>query len=163
VNAVNFLLYAGIVVICCVVLFVILRRMIDKRINPKAILGEIRKEVDGIITELNRTTDRNITIIEEKIRQIEEILEKTDKRIGILRRENEKLGMGKTYNDILSGAKPVVSEPPADKPEEKVRDKVIRYHREGFSPQVIASHIDMPVGEIELIISLERGNKSDED
>ncbi len=162
-NVIDFLLYAGFVVICCSVLYVVLRRMIESKVNPKSILSEIRKEVDGIIAELNKTTDRNITIIEEKIKQLEDILDKSDKRINVLKRENEKLGMGKTYNDILSGVRATNKVSQAAAREENTRDKIIRFYREGFSPEAIANHINVPVGEIELIISIERESEGTPD
>jgi hypothetical protein len=162
VNIESFFLCAGFSILCSFVVLFIIRRTIDKKVNPKEILREIKKEVDGIITELNKTTDRNITLIEEKINQLQETLDKTDKRLSLLGRENEKLGMGKTYSDILANARLKNAATSSAKPEENVRDKILKLYREGFSPQVIASHINMPVGEIELIISLEKGNSKSE-
>jgi hypothetical protein len=136
--------------------------MIERKVNPKSVLAGIRNEVNGIIAELNKTTDRNITIIEEKVKQLETVLDKADKRLGLLKRENEKLGMGKTYNDILSTVRVSNKTVREAEPEENTREKIIRFYKEGISPQVIASHINVPVGEIELIISLERESNSGE-
>jgi uncharacterized protein YoxC len=155
----DFLLVAGFIALSVLILAIVMVRTIRKRVDPKSILAEIRNEVDGLIAELNGTTDRNITIIEERLRQLEEIVEKVDKRIGILRRENEKLGMGKTYNDIVrtvhTDSKPQVD---TNKPEENVRKRIVRLSREGFSPQMISNSTGLTVGEVELIISLRAEN-----
>jgi hypothetical protein len=137
-----------------VVLYFILKRKIEKSVNPKALIDEIRVEVDRILLELNNTTDRNISLIEDRIHAISELLERADKKIMILNRESEKYSMSKNYNTILQKTKKN-PEPEKKSGEEKdMKQKVLKLYREGFSPAVIANHTNLPVGEVELIISL---------
>ena len=77
----------------CVVLFVMykfLAMRLDRRITTTEVLDEMKREVGTIITELNETTDRNIELFETRIAQLKETIEQADRRLGLLKRENEK-------------------------------------------------------------------------
>jgi fructose-specific phosphotransferase system component IIB len=150
----NLVLTIGLVAACSIILFLILRNMIIKKVNPQALLRDIGREVTSIITELNGTTDRNISLIEDKIKQLDELLLRADKKLSLLRRENEKLNIGKTYNDIIKRPQPVTETVVYEETDTNIKEKVQRLRKEGFSTQAIANRINMPVGEIELILSL---------
>lgn len=77
----------------CVVLFVMYKFLavrLDRRITTAKVLDEMKREVGTIITELNETTDRNIELFETRIAQLKETIEQADRRLGLLKRENEK-------------------------------------------------------------------------
>ncbi len=84
------------------VLLVWLRRKVDRELDAERAIERVRREVADLITELNGTTERNITLIEDRVKRISDLLQKTDKRIAMLQRESEKhdIGLG-VYTDLM--------------------------------------------------------------
>ena len=146
----RFILYGALAIAGYFIAYLILRAKLKQSVDPKAILESIREEVDRIIVELNSTTDRNITLLEDKVQSLTALLEQADKKIGILRREIEKHELGaKVYSDLAGGRKQI------EKPEEQDRHaQVLSLHRQGFSASVIAKRLGITLAEIELIITL---------
>jgi Na+/phosphate symporter len=126
---------------------------LSKSLDPRAVLESIREEVDRIIVELNSTTDRNITLLEDKVQSLTTLIEQADKKIGILRREIEKHELAdKVYSDL--------AEKRVKKPEEQdIHTRVVRLHRQGISASVIAKRLGITLAEIELIITLANKNR----
>jgi hypothetical protein len=132
------------------ILSVILRNRIDRARSPEAGLEELRQEIGRIIVELNQVTDRNVRLLEDKAAALNELLATADKKMSLLRREIERHEVGSRLYDRLAGARP-----PEAVPEERdTRTDVLRLHRAGLSARIIASRVEMPLGEVELIISL---------
>jgi hypothetical protein len=143
-------------------IYVILRERFRRSLLAASQTREMRDEVDRLIVELNQTTDRNIVLIEDRIASLNELLGKADKKIGLLRRETERHEMGVRVYDSLGGV--------GAKPSEGVEDRtqplqgaqgaspeaVMKLARAGFSPSLISTRLGIPLGEVELIISLER-------
>jgi hypothetical protein len=95
-------------------MYLALSRRVDRSVRPDVVLGKIRSEVERMILELNQTTDRNIVLLEDKIRALEELLGKADRRIGVLKRELEKHDMSSmVYTNILKRSHPLPGEPQA--------------------------------------------------
>ncbi len=81
--------------------FVYLHTKLQRKFHPDAVLGEIKREVNSIIVELNQTTDRNIGLIEERIASLNAFSEKVDKRLAVLRREWEQYDTGtRVYTEL---------------------------------------------------------------
>jgi hypothetical protein len=141
------------------VIFALLGRRLDRRASPDS---RIREEVNRLMVELNQTTDRNIALIEDRVAGLTDLLSRADKKIGLLRRENEKHDMGaRVYGRI---AQPGIPDPPAgakdsDEPAD-IREKVLALYRAGFSASLIATRVGAPRGEVELILSLESRKES---
>jgi hypothetical protein len=134
-----------------VVLYLILKKKIERRTDPSAALSEIRDEVDRIIVELNQTTDRNITLIEDKLAALGEKLAVADRKIALLQKESEKNELSsQVYSNILQKRAETRPEPQA----EDAHEQVLRMHLSGVSPAAIAKRLGRPLAEIELIISL---------
>jgi hypothetical protein len=97
-----------------------------------------------------------------------EIMEKADKRIGVLQREVEKQDMGRSvYQQLLDKKRQSAAGAPAQsenresrdndgttEPKKSVRDQVGELHDKGIAPDLIAKRVGTTVGEVELIISL---------
>ncbi len=60
------------------------------RFSPSHILREIRIEVDKLVTEISRETDRDIALIEGRIRGLKALIEEADKRILLADRESRR-------------------------------------------------------------------------
>jgi hypothetical protein len=132
------------------VLYLVLKKKIEARTDSSAILRELRDEIDRIIVELNQTTERNISLIEDRLASLSDHLAQADKRIALLRRESDKHDAStQVYTGILQKR---AEEPPAQT--EDPHEQVIRLHHSGLSPAAIARQTGKPLAEIELVISL---------
>lgn len=165
------------------VIYLLLVRRIDRRLEPGRVVDAIRSEIDGIIVELNQTTDRNIGLIEDRVTRLNALLEQADRRLAVLKREIEsRSSSSERYNDIVKRA-PRPESPAAEAPgtgtpagtapgggaagagsvqggERPVgsraerRREIIELHRKGIAANIIANRMGSTVGEVELIISL---------
>ncbi len=146
----RYILYGALAIAGYFIVYLILKAKVNKSVDPKAILESIREEVDRIIVELNSTTDRNITLLEDKVQSLTSLLEQADKKIGILKREIEKHELsGKVYSELARSGQRV------QQPEEQDRrTQVLNLHRQGISASAIAKRLGITLAEIELILSL---------
>jgi hypothetical protein len=132
-------------------MYVYFKSRIDKRLSSESLHEEMRKEVSSIIQELNRTTDRNISLIENRISLLKGILDTADKKILLLRRETGKSELSaRMYEKIVQ--KPET--PPSI-------EEVMSLYRQGISSDIIANKLGKPLGEVEVLIALgdHRGKK----
>ncbi|MFO8064290.1 MAG: hypothetical protein ACQETQ_04350 [Spirochaetota bacterium] len=84
------------------VIYLLLIRRIDRKLEPGRIVEQVRSEIEGIIVELNQTTDRNIGLIEDRVNRLNSVLEQADKRLSVLKREVQSHTAGtERYNDII--------------------------------------------------------------
>jgi DNA-binding NarL/FixJ family response regulator len=140
--------------------YLVLKRRLARALSAAAILGEVRDEVNRILVELNQTTNRNITLIEDRIRSLNELLGKADKRIALMQREAEKQELAARLYSELGSRRPAPPEqhPAAPPPEGREgadrNEEVVRLARSGLSPALIARQLGITLGEVELIISL---------
>ena len=147
-------LYIAVSILGYFIIYIVLKKKIEKYIDPSSLLDQIREEVNRIIVELNQTTDRNIALIEDRISRLMELLAKADKKISLLQREGEKHEVSrKIYNNITRSKAEKQYEPEPDERRDR-QDEVLRLHQVGFSAPIIAKRVGTPLGEVELIISL---------
>jgi hypothetical protein len=132
------------------ILYLVLKKKIEARTDSSVVLGQIRDEVDRIILELNQTTERNISLIEDKLAALSDLLGQADKRIALLRRESEKnAASSQVYTNILQHRAGEEPESPEDP-----HGEVLRLLNSGVSPAAIAKRLGKPLAEVDLIISL---------
>ncbi|TVQ39949.1 MAG: hypothetical protein EA384_05100 [Spirochaetaceae bacterium] len=145
------------------VAFLLVRR-IERRIEPTAVLDQIRQEVDELIVEFNQTTERNIGLLEERIVRLNRLVETADRRVSVLRRELDAHETGtRVYSDIVQQAATQRREQ-QEQPEEQSSDtgaedrrlQIIDLHEKGIAPNIIAARVGTTVGEVELIVSLRK-------
>lgn len=118
-----------------------------------------------MIVELNQVTDRSVALLEDKAAGLGGLLAEADRKMSLLKREIERHEVGARVYDRLAARRgaataaataPVdgrqAAKPPQEKPD--LGAEVLRLHRAGFAPQIIASRVGAPLGEVELIISL---------
>ncbi|RKX74427.1 MAG: hypothetical protein DRP87_16890 [Spirochaetes bacterium] len=136
------------------IIFLFFKNKIDKNLHSSEMLNKIREEINQIIIELNQTTNRNIALVEERLRKLTETIQKADKCITLLNRERDKYETaGDIYRNIK--VKKTVPERKIDEEGKKsLNDEVMNLYRKGISAQVIATKLNKTMGEIELIISL---------
>ena len=169
----------------CLAVYLILSARLKRAASPDAEIRRIREEVDRLVIELNQTTDRNLSLIEDKLLELTDALAKADRKIGLVRRESEKHEVGNRVYARIIESKPPSAAParaiPApdravaaaaravpgemrggaptgragDSPRD-LHDEVLALHRAGVSAPLISSKVGAPLGEVELMISLEK-------
>ena len=154
----------GLSLVAVAVAAILLTRRIDARMRQDVALDEIKREVGGIITELNQTTERNIALIEDRIGKLEELTDRAERRIGSLQGLSDRdRSSQRTYSYLKPGPgvlndTEAPTQETADKGENKrvtFRDQVRDLHRYGLPPEEIASRLGTTVGEVDLVISLD--------
>lgn len=155
-------------IICSIYSFVIyqfISRKINKKIDNKTFLNDVRDEINSLITQINETSDRNVLLIENRLERLSSMLSASDKKLSSLRQA--------AIESVVEDRTPVQVEIEESKPEVLIdpegkdtmaddsslsrRERILLLHRQGISPTVIASQTKATVGEVELVISLSRG------
>jgi len=166
----NALFYTALIllVINLVVLFAAFIRLKD-RFSSARILGDIRSEIDRLIMDLGRETDRDVAILEDRIRGLRELMDEADRRILLADREESKR---KTLPEIpapevtpeqtpeqtepvIIYTKPRISRRESQiEPEIPVRERAIQMARKDISPEIIAKTLGISQGEVDLILTM---------
>ena len=166
----NALFYTALVllIINLVVLFAAFIRLKD-RFSSARILGDIRSEIDRLILDLGRETDRDVAILEDRIRGLRELMDEADRRILLADREESKR---KTLPEIpapevtpeqtpeqtepvIIYTKPRISRRESQiEPEIPVRERAIQMARKDISPEIIAKTLGISQGEVDLILTM---------
>lgn len=156
-------------------MYLALRHQLQKNYSSEHFLETLQKEVNGIMTDLNRTAEMNVQIMNNEAEKLKALQERVEKRIGemqqifsMLDREDSR------YQDILTRKKAVTPQtvvtppdpPPAPPPPPKEkedtvasttsadpRERILGLYSQGRSIQEIADLTQFPVGEVELIIN----------
>ncbi len=144
-----------------VILFIYLK--LTKQIrNTKSydyMIEQIRRDVDELVVEINQTTDRNISLVEDRINTIKKLLMQVDSRITLLDRETQKpKKVIPRYTNLQKIILPDVTKIRNDQKVSK-KEQVIELSRKGFTSGIIASKVGVSIGEVELIISLTSGKE----
>jgi len=65
------------------------KSQLRKALELDSLLLNVRKEVGILTTELNQTTDRNISLVEDRMEALRSLLDEADRRMGVIRKEVE--------------------------------------------------------------------------
>jgi HAMP domain-containing protein len=144
----------GVNFLILLIMYFVFKRKIEKALTNEEILRSVREEVDQMIVELNRTTNRNIGLIEESINRLSDVLRRADKSMMLLGRQQEQQ---KKSEEVYSSLKPKHLKIDNEKPkkeEKTIPEQVMELYNKGFSPTIISNKLDISVGEIETIISI---------
>jgi hypothetical protein len=96
----------------CFFMFFYLKWYIKNRTSASGLLPEYRNEVNKLIVDINAVTDRNLSIIEGKIKELKDILEEADNRIAVYARELEKSKKGEElYTQLGRGIRAALNTP----------------------------------------------------
>jgi len=83
----QFLVLAAIDVAGLFAMWFILRSRVRRYLELENLLSGVRDEARALITELNETADRNVSLVEDRMRNLRELLDEADRRMGLVRRE----------------------------------------------------------------------------
>ena len=100
-------------VICfafCLIIFFYLKWYIKKRTSPSGLLDDYRTEIGRLIAEIDKATDRDSQLVEDRIKQLKSVIEETDKRISLYVKELEKSRSGEVlYTSLGKGIRAALS------------------------------------------------------
>ena len=95
----SLLLAVNLVVLGLIFLYV--RGKVRKALEMEGLMDNLRKEVGELVRDLNQTTDRNITLLEDSLRALKQATEEADRRVTVLRREAERRSTESAVYDRL--------------------------------------------------------------
>jgi hypothetical protein len=137
----------------CVVFFFYFRRYIDRKTSVERLLADYRTEVYRLIAEIDAVTDRNLRLVEDSVKTLKQLLDDTDKRIGVYTRELERsrkaeamyTNLGRGIRVALDSERPPVQETASSKkPPETPSVQETPASKETSSPQKTTSEKETP-------------------
>jgi len=169
---------ASLILLCInIILMILFYRKTSHNFSQNAYRDRIREEVNRLIIDIEHESDHAVTILEDKIQQIEKLLSDTDKHIALVEQEHEKWNAQKEFLERYRNPNQKEAEVSADTKKNTVmiykkpigmpeaaahaspllnpREQVIELARQGFSIDFIAEKVDLPLGEIALILSID--------
>jgi len=108
----------------CLFFFFFFKWYIKRRTSNKDILADIETETYRLIAEINSVTDRNVQLVEDRIKSLKAVLEDADKRLAVYVQELERSRTGEAlYTSLGRGIRAALktegeaaAEQPADAP-----------------------------------------------
>jgi hypothetical protein len=101
--------------------FVFFLLYLRRRTGQKRILAEFKEEVDLIVEGIDEAADRNLMMVEERMKSLRALVDDADRRIGILNREAERRRtQERLYTELgkkPQAADPLLAPPAAERPE----------------------------------------------
>jgi len=84
-----------------IALWIFLFMHFKKMFSSEALLKDIRREVEKLVIEIDRTADQDITIIEARIKALRKLIDEADTKIMLSKNaEKSRLREQKVFNDI---------------------------------------------------------------
>ncbi|VDA99365.1 hypothetical protein S1OALGB6SA_433 [Olavius algarvensis spirochete endosymbiont] len=159
------------------------RRKLERDMKTKGTFKKLRDEINNMLTDINGATERNIVLIENKIRTMSSLIDRANKLENVLRKEKQeissnvytKLGRSRPLNLVLENKNNELDEhedntEQSGNPKLKTlrapnygsagfqslstQEKVLILFRKGESVEQIASILGISRGETELTISI---------
>ncbi|MCL2478641.1 MAG: Atg14 domain-containing protein, partial [Treponema sp.] len=127
----------------CCFSFLYFRSYINKRTSYEGTIKKIREEVNRLLHDIDEITDRNISLVEDREKQLKELLEETGKRLAVLNREFDRRDnaektyrqMGKNSVQIIETVQPEIK-PPDPEPVLSLEEQIRELVRSGFPAPV---------------------------
>jgi hypothetical protein len=82
----QFLLLAAIEVAGLFAIWFLLRARVRRYLELENLLSGVREEARALVMELNETADRNVSLVEDRIVALHDLLDELDRRIGVERK-----------------------------------------------------------------------------
>ncbi len=136
-DALPYLLAAQALIAAVTILWV--RRYLKRLADEDGAVAAARRDVAALIAELDATTDRNLTIVEDKLGELKAALAETDKRLALLSRERPAQAGGMTARAATGPA----DEPSGYAPQPR-RAAPVAYDRRGLPSDEFAFSAAVP-------------------
>ncbi|MGL4986484.1 MAG: hypothetical protein ACRC5H_05010 [Treponemataceae bacterium] len=115
-----------------------------KKYSPEKVLEQIRIEVEKLIISINNETDRDVTLIESRIKGLKKLIQEADKRMHV---SNNELKKRQTEQNILEA----LNNTPVPQKKTAVQQKLSFYETDYAEKQIyekdISESIDIAVQE----------------
>jgi DNA-directed RNA polymerase subunit N (RpoN/RPB10) len=164
--------------------FFYFRSYLKRRTSQERILSELQEEVNFILKSINEITDRDITLIEGREKELKSLLEEIEKRLKTYIREmdqarnaeevyqelgknrykiNRQLVLQDAESEKASGKEkapeaafllPDFELKTAPEPSSSIKEQIHSLLRSGFSETVIASRLGISIAEVEFAAAL---------
>jgi hypothetical protein len=106
----QFFLLAAIEIAGLFAIWFLIRAKVRRYLELDSLLAGVRVEARALVLELNETADRNVSLVEDRMVALRELLGEVDRRIGVERRE---LDLRETEREVyakLNKRRPIVPE-----------------------------------------------------
>jgi DNA-binding NarL/FixJ family response regulator len=127
------------------------------RTKQSRILDSLQNDINEMMQQINEITDRDITLVEDRVNALKTLLNDADKQITALR-EKAYRAIG-VASSLATSLRPL-EEIPRPEPEPKevshtlsTREQVAQLYADGFDPARIAAKLGLSVAEVETIVA----------
>lgn len=96
---VSFLALLAVDVLGLAAIWFFLKSRLNRALGLESLLESVRKEVRALDIELNETADRNVSLLEDRMKSLRELLDEADRRMGVVKRE---LGRREAEREVYS-------------------------------------------------------------
>ena len=172
------LLFSALALIISFISLLYFKSYLKRRTGQERILSEFAEEVNNILKSINEATDKDISLIEEREKNLKILLEEVDKRLKLYIREMDRRSAAEKAHAALSAENKTAADayaaigknrykktPPESeytiepKPEDasppQSRGEQIRsLLRSGFTEAAIASHLGVGIAEVEFVADM---------
>jgi hypothetical protein len=107
----QFFLLAAMEIAGLFAIWFLLRAKVRRYLELENLLEGVRDESRALVLELNETADRNVSLVEDRMVALRELLAEVDRRIGVERREHSTRENEREVYARLSKRRPIVPEP----------------------------------------------------
>jgi len=104
-------------IVFCLFFFFYVKWYIKRKTSASELLAEYRSEVYRLNADINAVTDRDLMLVEDRIKKLKEILEDTDKRIKVYVQELDRSRSGEAlYTSLGRGIRAALKTSPETQP-----------------------------------------------
>ncbi len=169
---------AGIFLILMVCGFFYLKIRVDRVVSGEEWIRKIRDEIDQLVLEMNQTAERNVALLENRVKVLQELLAEADSKLQIMQKESEKSDLSRQvyshlkkhapparetekepelFDEISLPPRPTVNEAESGGDQRSLREKVMELYEQGFGAEIISQRLGASISEVDLIINLTTG------
>lgn len=173
--------FAGIILILMAGGFIYLKIKVDKVVSGEEWIRKIRDEIDQLILEMNQTAERNVALLENRVKALQDLLDEADKKLVIMQKEAEKSDLSRQvyshlkkqtvvprqtgkdepglFDEIsLESPEPPQKEKAANSEDSRpLKERVMDLYEQGFGAELISQRLGASISEVDLIINLRTG------
>ena len=159
--------------------FIYLKSYIKRRTGKEHITSEIEEDVNKLVKTINEVTERDISLIEEREKNLKSLLQETEKRISVYVKEMDRFRdadaiyaqtvlwpqaqaspeetyqeLGKNRYKLREEAAPAAEPEPAPADKLSVSEQIVLLVQAGYSFPAIASRLEISISEVEFAAAL---------
>ena len=103
------IIIASILIAINLIMWIVFAARFKKIFTTDDIMAQTRAELNGMLSEINNNADRNVELIDERIRQLKAVIGKADRELRVLRGELEKVENSAAFQEKLNEANAVLT------------------------------------------------------